>query len=134
MPWIQNEENKNFLAYGIGITLVIGSWLGIGIYNYQDEVQEFANKVVEKTMGLSEAAMEKILSLLDEMKEKIMNVQSPFGPILPAGLSQEFLSNQGADEVDGDGRSMFEKIKDVLGQYGPILSNQGADEDDVLGQ
>ena len=97
MPWIQNEENKNFLTYGIGIALVIGSGvlLGIGIYNYQDEVQEFVNKVIEKTMGLSEAAKEKILSLMGEMKEKIMNVQSPFGPIL---------SNQGADEVDGVGQ------------------------------
>ena len=51
-----------------------------GIYNYQDEVQEFANKVIEKTMGLSEAAKEKILSLLGEMKEKNMNVQYPCVP------------------------------------------------------
>ena len=80
----------NFLIFGIGLCLVIGHrhWaigsavvlLGIGIYNYQDEVQEFANKVIEKTMGLAEAAKEKILSLLGEMKEKIMNVQYPFVP------------------------------------------------------
>ena len=108
LPMLQSQEIKNFLGYGIGVALVIGCvMLGIEIYNYQDEIQEFANEVIEKTMGLSEAAKEKISSLLGEMKEKIMNVPSPFGPIL---------YNEGADEVDGDGRSMFDKIKDVLGQ------------------
>ena len=122
-PILQSQEIKNFLGYGIGVALVIGCvMLGIEIYNYQDEIQEFASELIEKTMGFLEAGKEKISSLLGEMKEKIMNVQYPFGPIL---------SNQGADEVDGDGRSMFDKIKDVL-QYpfGPILSNQGADEVD----
>ena len=126
LPMLQSQEIKNFLGYGIGVALVIGCvMLGIEIYNYQDEIQEFANEMIEKTMGLSEAAKEKISFLLGEMKEKIINVQYPFGPIL---------SNQGADEVDGDGHSMFDKIKNVL-QY-QFLSNQGVDEvdGDVLGQ
>lgn len=108
LPMLQSQEIKNFLGYGIGVALVIGCvMLGIEIYNYQDEIQEFANEMFEKTMGLSEAAKEKISSLLGEMKEKIMNVQYPFGPLI---------FNQGANEIDGDGRSIFEKIKDVIGQ------------------
>ena len=82
-PMLQSQEIKNFLGYGIGVALVIGCFmLGIEIYNYQDEIQEFANDVIEKTVGFLEAAKEKIWSLLGEMKEKIMNVQCPFGPIL----------------------------------------------------
>ena len=85
------------MAYGIGITLVIGCvMLGIEIYNYQDEIQEFGNEVIEKTVGFLEDAKEKIWSLLGEMKEKIMNVQYPFGPILQ-GVIDGFL---GAWTVD----------------------------------
>ena len=120
LPWIQNEEVKNFLGCGIGIALVIG--LGALMGTYQDEIQEFGNKIqewgsefIETTMGYSEAAMEKISTLVDVIKEKIMNLYPN-------------LSNQ---EQVVEARSMFDKIKDVL-QYpfGPILSNQGADEVD----
>ena len=107
LPWIQNEEVKNFLGCGIGIALVIGlgALMGIGIYTYQDEIQDFGNEIqewgnelMETTMGYSEAAMEKISTLVDVIKEKIMN-------LCPT------LSNQ--EQVD-DARPMFDKIKHVM--------------------
>ena len=79
LPWIQNKEVKNFLGCGIGIALVIG--LGALMGTYQDEIQEFGNKIqelgnelIETTMGYSEAAMEKIWTLVGVIKEKIMNL------------------------------------------------------------
>ena len=103
LPWIQNEEVKNFLGCGIGIALVIG--LGALMGTYQDEIQEFGNKFqewgsefIETTMGYSEAATEKILTLVGVIKEKIMN-------LCPT------LSNQ---EQVNEARSMFDKIKDVM--------------------
>ena len=103
LPWIQNEEVKNFLGYGICITLVIGLSALMG--TYQDEIQEFGNKFqewgsefIETTMGYSEAAMEKISTLVDVIKEKIMNLYPT-------------LSNQ--EQVD-EARSMFDKIKDIM--------------------
>ena len=72
---------------------------------YQDEIQEFGNKFqewgsefIETTMGYSEAAMEKISTLVDVIKEKIMNLYPT-------------LSNQ--EQVD-EARSMFDKIKDIM--------------------
>ena len=44
---IQNEEVKNFLGYGIGIALVIG--LGALMGTYQDEIQE---EIKEKSCTL----------------------------------------------------------------------------------
>ena len=107
LPWIQNEEVKNFLGYGFGMALVIGlgALMGIGIYTYQDEIQNFGNEIqewgnelMETTMGYSEAAMEKISTLVGVIKEKIMN-------LCPT------LSNQ---EQVNEARSMFDKIKDVM--------------------
>ena len=83
LPWIQNEEVKNVLGYGIGIALVIGlgALMGIGIYTYEDEIQEFANEIqewgnelMETTMGYLEAATENFSTLVGVIKEKIMNL------------------------------------------------------------
>ena len=53
---------------------------------------------METTMGYSEAAMEKISTLVGVIKEKIMNLYPT-------------LSNQ--EQVD-EARSMFDKIKDIM--------------------
>ena len=95
LPWIQNQDLKKLVGYGIGISLLAGKLLkfklffylffpkflillsvtavllGLGIHKYQDQIQELGSHAAQATQLIKDAFG--VLSLhLGEAKDKIL--------------------------------------------------------------
>jgi len=87
LPWIQNQDPKKLVGYGIGMFLLAGTavLLGLGIHRYQDQIEELSSQVTQpikdalEPLGpYLEEAKDKILFLLGDIKEKVMSLPSAF--------------------------------------------------------
>ena len=91
LPWIQNQDSKKLVGYGIGMFLVAGKLarsltdffdfpkfclllsgtavlLGLGIHKYQDQIQELSSLVTQPIKD----ALETLGLYLGEAKDKIL--------------------------------------------------------------
>ena len=108
LPWIQNQDPKKLLSYGIGLILLAGKFariltdffefpkfcsllsgtailLGLGIHKYSDQIQESSSQITQSIKDAFEPmgpylgeAKNKILVLLGDVKEKVMSLPSAF--------------------------------------------------------
>ena len=102
IPWIQSQEPKKIIGYGIGMFLLAGTaiLLGLGIHKYQDQIQELTSQVTQPIkdalgpylgpyLGALGAYLasgkDNVLVFLGEIKEKVMN--------LPSIFSSDYLGN-----------------------------------------
>ena len=104
LPWIQNQDPKKLLSYGIGLILLAGKFariltdffefpkfcsllsgtailLGLGIHKYSDQIQESSSQITQSIKDAFEPmgpylgeANDKILVLLGDIKEKVMSL------------------------------------------------------------